>query len=64
MFFMAVVGLVACTSRADGSEDSGSAAVTLTLLSPHESDIVCGNPLRVETDIQNFTLTNETLCTE
>lgn len=48
--------LIGCTG-----EDSASGPIALTLLSPKDGDIVCGSPLRVETDVENFTLTNETI---
>lgn len=49
----------ACASATD---DSGSAskAISLTLLRPTDGETVCGSPLVVETEVENFTLTNET----
>ncbi len=47
------------------SNDDAAAATSgdpsLTLVSPSDGDTVCGNPLVVVTDVQNFTLTNETI---
>ncbi len=31
----------------------------ITLLSPKEGDVVCGEPLQVEVQVENFTLTEE-----
>lgn len=53
-----VLALVGCPGETD---DSGSGAISLTLLSPVDGAVVCGDPLVVETDIQNFELTNETI---
>lgn len=33
----------------------------LTLVSPTDGEIVCGDPLEVVADVENFTLTNETI---
>jgi hypothetical protein len=49
---------LACTG---GPADSASGPISLTLLSPADGDTVCGDPLVVETDVENFILTNETI---
>jgi hypothetical protein len=41
----------------DGGDSAG--APTLTLLAPADGDTVCGDPLVVQVDVENFTLTNE-----
>lgn len=46
--------LIGCTGT-----DSAAGPIALTLLSPKDGDTVCGTPLLVETDIENFTLTND-----
>lgn len=40
-----------------GSGPTGE--ISLTLLSPEDGDVVCGSPLVVETEVENFELTNE-----
>jgi len=46
----------------DGGDDSSAEGpISLTLLSPQEGDTVCGTPLMVVTQVDNFTLTNETI---
>ena len=50
--------LWSCT---DGADTGANGPVALTLLSPTDGATVCGDPLVVETDVQNFTLTNETI---
>ena len=55
-FFLACDG---GTDTADSS--SNTAPISLRLLSPQEGDIVCGTPLVIETEVENFTLTNENI---
>ena len=45
---------------ASGDDTSGG-TIALTLLSPTDGAVVCGDPLVVETRVENFTLTNETI---
>jgi hypothetical protein len=44
----------------DGSSDS-SDRPALEMVSPANGDTVCGRPLLIETDIENFSLTNKDL---
>lgn len=44
--------LPACASGQTGE-------ISLTLLSPLDGDVVCGEPLVVTTDVENFELTND-----
>ncbi len=54
----ALLLLFACT----GTDDSASAdGPTLRLVSPEDGDVVCGSPLVVVTELENFRLTNETV---
>lgn len=50
--------LAACTG-APGDDTAG--APSLTLLSPADGDVVCGDPLHVVTAVENFRLTNDTV---
>jgi hypothetical protein len=54
---LALLALTACS----GADDTGDGAISLTLLSPADGATVCGDPLVVESDVENFTLTNETI---
>lgn len=45
--------LLACAP----TDDTGGAP-SMVLLSPADGDVVCGSPLVVETDVENFDLTN------
>ena len=51
-----LVLLFAC---AGASPDSASGPPALTLLAPADGDVVCGDPLRISTRVENFTLTEE-----
>lgn len=51
---------VACSGD-EPAESGASEAPVLTLVSPAEGDVVCGTPLVVVTELQNFRLTNETI---
>ena len=51
---MMLLLFLACTDGGDSD-----AHPTLELLSPTDGDTVCGTPLVVETQVTNFTLTNE-----
>jgi hypothetical protein len=53
----ALLLLTACP----GERDDSGGAIALTLLSPADGAVVCGDPLVVDTRIENFTLTNETM---
>lgn len=54
-----LLALLACTG--DGGDTATSGAPTLTLVSPEDGDFVCGTPLVVVTELENFRLTNETI---
>lgn len=54
-----ILALLACTG--DGGDTATSDAPSLTLVSPEDGDIVCGTPLVVVTELENFRLTNETI---
>lgn len=51
--------LLACPGPLDSAE--GSDAPTLRLVSPEDGAVVCGSPLVVVTELDNFRLTNETI---
>ncbi len=51
--------LAACDAGEGDTVPSGE--IALTLISPVDGAVVCGDPLVVETTIENFVLTNETL---
>lgn len=51
-----LLNLLGCTA-----EPAADGPIAITLLSPEDGATVCGTPLHVETSIENFTLTNESL---
>ena len=53
--------LSGCAGSPADDTSSTSGDPTLTLISPSDGDTVCGSPLEVLADVQNFTLTNETI---
>ncbi len=54
-----LIALLGLSSGCDDTEPAGP--IALALNSPVDGDTVCGTPLRVETTIDNFTLTNESM---
>ena len=54
-----LLSLFACTGGSAGDSELGPPS--LTLVSPQEGDTVCGSPLVVVTELENFRLTNETI---
>ncbi len=51
--------LLACTGPDDSA--AASTAPSLRLVSPEDGAVVCGSPLVVVTELENFRLTNETI---
>jgi len=49
-----VLGLVACTKAHD--TDTGSGTATVTIVEPKDGSTVCGSPLVVDLDVENFVL--------
>jgi hypothetical protein len=60
LLLLGLLALNACTGT-DDAPDTGTGPIGLVLVSPADGDTVCGAPLVVETDVQNFVLTNETI---
>ena len=52
--------LLACAGN-DPGETGTNGAPVLTLMSPVDGEHVCGTPLVVVTELENFRLTNETI---
>jgi hypothetical protein len=42
-------------------DDDATGEIALTLVSPTDGEVVCGDPLEVVTVVENFTLVNETI---
>jgi len=55
------LSLLGCTGSTDGDTSATSGDPSLTLVSPSDGDTVCGSPLEVVADVENFTLTNDTI---
>lgn len=57
---VALLCLSAC-SGGDADSTSTDGEASITLVSPEDGATVCGSPLVVVTDVENFNLTNETI---